>query len=73
MFRNEHCAHARGGNRLLQCILHPEDCDQELSDRVSGDSDEDVHDSIVIDLEDEAYDKHDFEQIDTLSPDQIIY
>ena len=39
---------------------------------VSEDPDEDVHDSIVIDLEDEAYDNHDVEHMDTLSRDQII-
>jgi len=40
-----------GQKWLLQCILHPEDCNQELSDGVSGDSDEDIHDSIVVGLE----------------------
>ena len=38
----------------------------------SLDSDEDVHDFIVIDLEEVAYDNHDFEHMDTLSRDKII-
>jgi len=45
---------------------------QELSDGVSEDSDKGVHDPMVIDLEDEAYNQN-CKQIDSLLPDQIIY
>ena len=60
-----------GQKRLLQGIPQAEDCDQELPDGVSEYSYEDVHDSIVIDMEDEAYDNCHLEHIDPLSQDQI--
>ena len=46
--------------------------DQELSDEISEDSNEAVHNPIVIDLTVEAYD-HNCEHIDPLLLDQIIY
>ena len=56
-----------GQKRILQGILQAEDCNQELPDGVSEYLYEDVHDSIVIDLEDEAYDDCHLEHIDPLS------
>ena len=50
-----------------------EGAEGESEKEYSDDSDQGVHDSMVIDLEDEVYDSEDLEHIDPLLLDQSIY